>query len=147
MLLVNYAPCTFAEKTKPAIYYIGINGVRYLKTVDEYTPEEVRKRYRESSRSQTYINRCILLADCCITLEKKRTKTTRYYYETEAEYLEDNYYHFISESELIHPHLCFSEEEYKGAGDPVTIDSYLLKIFDVTLPRYRMKKRLSNYVE
>ena len=25
----------FAEKTKPAIYYLGLNGVRYLKTVDE----------------------------------------------------------------------------------------------------------------
>ena len=51
----------FLEKTKPAIYYLGINGIRQLKTcaqeaVDDagkvtYAPtypiEELRKRYRE----------------------------------------------------------------------------------------------------
>jgi Replication-relaxation len=137
----------FAEKTKPGIYYLGINGIRYLKTLDTYSLEELRKRYRESSRSQTYIDRCLLLADCCITLEKERTDTTYYYYETEADYLEDSYYHFLTDCELIHPQLCFSEEEYEGGGEPATIDSYLLEVFDATLPRYRMKKRLTDFVK
>lgn len=138
----------FAEKTKPAVYYLGLNGIRYLKTLDAYSLEELRKRYRESSRSQTYIDRCALVADCCITLTKQRTDTTTYYYETEADYLEDSYYHFLSESELIRPHLCFSKNEYDYTShEDVTIDSYLLEIFDATLPRYRMKKRLTNYMK
>jgi hypothetical protein len=55
----------------------------------------------------------------------------------------------MTDSELLHPHLCFSKEKYQGKDDKnsVTIDSYLLEIFDATLPRYRIKKRLSNYVE
>lgn len=140
----------FAEKTKPAIYYLGLNGIRYLKTLDNdnYSVEELRKRYREPSRSQTYIDRCLLLADCCISLDKQRTDTSTYYYETEADYLGDSYYHFLADSELIRPHLCFSKNEYDyGVNEDVTIDSCLLEIFDATLPRYRMKKRLGNYVK
>jgi hypothetical protein len=94
----------FAEKTKPAIYYLGLNGIRHLKqltTTGEdgnkqpaYAPEELRKRYRESTRSQTYIDHCVLLADCCITLQQHSIKTVGYYYQTEADYLlESSYYH------------------------------------------------------
>src|ERR1035437_7237643 len=46
----------FAEKTKPAIYYLGINSVRYLKALDEFPVEELRKRYKESTRKQIFIN-------------------------------------------------------------------------------------------
>ena len=140
----------FAERTKPAIYYLGLNGIRLLKTFDSHDLEELRKRYRESSRSQTYIDRCLLLADCCITLEQARVKgkTTEswYFYETEADYMEESYYHFLTDSELIHPHLCYSKQKHEGANE-ITLHSYLLEVFDATLPRYRIKKRLSNYVE
>src|SRR6266704_597210 len=68
----------FAEKTKPAIYYLSLNGVRYLRTLTtnedgevrpSYPPEELRKRYKEPSRSQSFIDRCILVADGCIALK------------------------------------------------------------------------------
>ena len=141
----------FAEKTKPAIYYLGLNGVRFLKTLDTHPLEQVRKRYRESSRSQTYIDRCMLIADCCINLEHARDirkgVESWFYFETEADYLGDSYYHFLSDSELIHPQLCFSKEQNGGTNEPETIESYLLEIFDATLPRYRIKKRLANYVQ
>ena len=74
----------FAEKTKPAIYYLSLNGVRYLRTLTRknqdgdmlptYPPEELRKRYKEPTRSQTYIAHCILIADCCIALEREDTE-------------------------------------------------------------------------
>jgi len=149
----------FAEKTKPAIYYLGLNGIRHLKkltTADEdselqptYPLEELRKRYRESTRSQNYIDRCVLLADCCITLQQHSTKTVGYYYQTEADYLsESSYYHFILDSELIQPSLCFCKDKYdKDGKEEATLESYLLEVFDPTLPRYRMKKRLGDYVK
>jgi hypothetical protein len=65
----------FAEKTKPAIYYLGINGIRHFKALG-YDVTELRKRYREDTRSQTYIDRCVLLADCCITLRKTSGEET-----------------------------------------------------------------------
>ena len=66
----------FLERTKPAIYYLGINGVRHLKTLmwDDnsvvYQPEELHKRYKERERTQTFIDRSILVADCCKALEE-----------------------------------------------------------------------------
>ena len=161
----------FAEKTKPAIYYLGLNGVRYLRTLTNksrdddgevvesptYPPGELRKRYKEPTRSQTYIDRCILLADCAIALERENTanrakgKKLRYYYQAEAGYLLDrSYYHFILDldDELIHPHLIFCQNKLNKDGkEEKTVESYILEIFDSTLPRYRMKKRLGDYVK
>lgn len=149
----------FAEKTKPAVYYLGLNGVRYLRkltTPDEdseqlpiYPPEELRKRYKESSRSQTYIERCILVADCCVSLRQQSTNKLGYFYQTEADYLlENSYYHFVLDSELIQPSLIFCKDRLDNEGkEEETLESYLLAVFDLTLPRYRMKKRLSDYVK
>lgn len=161
----------FAEKTKPAVYYLALNGVRHLRTLTRsvkdddgnvtvrltYPPEELRKRYKEPSRGQTYIDRCILIADCAIALEKDNTaneakgKKLRYYYQTEAAYLlERSYYHFVLDidDELIHPHLIFCQDKLnKDDKEEKTIESYILEVFDPTLPRYRMKKRLGDYVK
>ncbi|HUC96627.1 MAG TPA: replication-relaxation family protein [Candidatus Saccharimonadales bacterium] len=155
----------FAEKTKPAIYYLSLNGVRYLRRLTRtsedgevlptYPPEELRKRYKEPTRSQTFIDRCVLIADCAIALERgnaeneTKGKKLRYYYQTEADYLlERSYYHFVLDSELIQPHLIFCQDKLdKDGNEGVTIESYILEFFDPTLPRYRIKKRLGNYVE
>lgn len=143
---------SFSEKTKPAVYYLGLNGIRFLKTftaVDDdgeeyydYPVEALRKRYREATRSQSYIDRCLLLADCCIEFKKPQPDGTHRRYATEAEYLvEDNDYHFLVDSDWIHPHLCYRKYDAKNK----LIASVLLEVFDTNLPRYRIKKRLSNY--
>ena len=160
----------FAEKTKPAIYYLNLNGARYLRTLtmereDEdsgeiivspsYPPEELRKRYKEPTRSQTFIDRCILIANCALALEQdndtNRTggKNLRYYYETEADYLLDySYYHFVAESETISPHFIFCKVLIDKDGKiEKTLESYIYEVFDPTLPQYRMKKRLGDYVK
>ena len=161
----------FAEKTKPAVYYLALNGVRYLRTVTRkskdddgnivelptYPSEELRKRYKEPTRSQTYIDRCILIAGCAIALQKEdaaneaKGKKLRYYYQTEAAYLlERSYYHFVLDidDELIHPQLIFCQDKLNKEGkEEATLESYILEVFDPTLPRYRMKKRLGDYVK
>lgn len=57
-----------------------------------------------------------------------------YYYETEADYRSDSYYHFMADSELICPDVCFGRLEYDGIDEPKATESYLLEIFDPTLP-------------
>jgi hypothetical protein len=145
-----YEPDDFALKTRPAIYYISLAGIRHLKDNSDHPLEEIRKRYRESTRSQSFVDRCVLIAETCLVLERARDEVSYpqswYFYETEAEYLEDSYYHFILGAELIKPQLCFQELNY-DMGEPYAVQQYLLEIFDPGLPRYRMKKRLSNYVE
>jgi hypothetical protein len=131
----------FLEKTKPAIYYLSLNGIRFLKANTNYPIGELRKRYREPSRSKTFIDRCILVAECCTTLHKESTDQLRYSFATEADYLDpESGYNFLAESELTRPSLCI-----EVLGEDATY--YLLEIFDATLPRYRLRKRLKNYVE
>jgi len=144
----------FAEKTKPAIYYIGINGVRYLKALEwdddtaVYTLEEVRKRYKDNERSRTFIDRCLLVADCCLALKAaSNNKVVVYEYITETEYIEsDHEYHFLAEHEVLRPNLCIAKQEHRRGEDEPVITHYLLEIFDSTLPRYRLRHRLKGYV-
>lgn len=147
-----YNPDHFAEKTKPAIYYLNINSIRYFQRRGFHPGEELRKRYREHERSQTFIDHCLTIAGICITLETARyegtlpdSPETWYFYETEADYHSDSYYHFLADNELIRPNLCFAKNIYES-GEPEVVKSYLLEIFDATLPRYRLRYRLKQYV-
>jgi hypothetical protein len=147
----------FAEKTKPAVYYISLNGVRWLKRqtrIDEdgdelylYPPEEVRKRYREKDRSQAYIDRCLLLADCCVDfIVKGRSDPSLHYaISTQTEYVdEDSEFNFLVDSDLesqLGPQLVIAKRKDKATTN------FLLEAFDANLPRYRMSKRLKQYVK
>jgi hypothetical protein len=138
----------FAEKTKPAIYYLSLNGVRFFRQLDEYPPEELRKRYTESSRKQPFIDRCLLLADCCNNMEARSadSSSVTYSYATEADYADpDNTYYFLNDSEFVRPQLCYFKEQDTEDGFAAT--SYLVEIFDATTPRYMVKKKLKGYVE
>lgn len=143
----------FAEKTKPAIYYLGINGIRYLKTLEwdddtaMYPAEELRKRYRESERSRTFIDRSLLVADCCLALKAANNNKVTYEYATEAKYIDpDHDYHFLTEHEVLRPSLCIVKQEHQRGEDEPIITNYILEIFDATLPRYRLRRRLKGYV-
>jgi len=102
----------FLEKSKPGIYYLGLNGIRWLKEHQGHPIEELRKRYRESSRSQGFVDQCMLVTDCCITMNTKNTDDSgrsriHYLYATQADYLDpESDYHFLSESNLIRPSWC-----------------------------------------
>ena len=146
----------FAEKTKPAIYYMSINGIRHLHNMGFHEDSEINKRYREHERSQGFIDRCVDIADICISLNAARTVDNEdtylepgisYFYETEADYRSDSYYHFLADNELIQPNLCFNKAIHEGHEEPKVVNSYLLEIFDATLPRYRLRNRLKKYFE
>lgn len=132
----------FAAKTKPAIYYIGLAGIRYLKTTGDYPTLELRKRYKESGRTQSYISRCLLIADCCIALDDKvkTSESLRYTYVTEADYCDlDSPYNLLLGE--LKPHLYFAKDD----GNSNT--TYVMELFDALLPRYQVRKRLSEYLE
>jgi hypothetical protein len=132
-----------AEKNKPAIYYLGINGVRFLKNANKYPISEVRKRYKEALRKRPFIDRCLLIADCCITLRNRSVGNIAYVAILQASYVDHaSAYHFLVELE---PHLCFVKQEDTPEG--IVTKNYLLDIFDATLPRYRVKHRLKAYEE
>lgn len=130
------------ESTKPAIYYLGLNGIRFLKGLDEYPVEELRKRYTEASRKRAFIDRCLLLTDCCLNVESRCVGDVRFSSVLHADYVNpDNGYHFLHE---LSPHACFIKQT--DIEDDATATNYLLEVFDSTAPRYQLRKRIKNYI-
>lgn len=135
----RYDATNFIAKSQPAIYYLSINGIRYLRETGEYPSEELRKRYKEPARTQTYIDRCLLIADCFIALQVKSTDELEYSCVLLADYIDDkNPQHFLSE---LKPHLFFTKRH-----DGETINN-VLENFELTLPRYQLRQRIKDYVD
>lgn len=133
----------FEKKSKPAIYYLSINGVRYLRSTGNYPLNEIRKRYYESDRSEGFISRTIVLGGICIELAGKSSESLRYVGQTAAQYaLPGSTFHFMQEITQLRPDLCYSKQKDASTG---TI--YLVELLDATLPRERVKRRLKRYVD
>jgi hypothetical protein len=134
-----YDDTNLTNKTTPAIYYLGLNGIRWLREHEDYPPEELRKRYKDSTKKPDFIARSMLIADCGVNLTAKTVGRTKYTFMTAADYTDpNNEYNFLEE---LKPHLCFVKET------PLTKTNYLVEIFDASTPRYMVKKRLQDYVE
>jgi hypothetical protein len=129
----------FAEKTKPAVYFLGLNGVRFLKAQSEYPPTELRKRYREASRQSPFITSCLLLGDCAIDLRTNSEGDTRYDFATLADFANPG-----SEVHLLGQISCQLFVK-KRQGDEMT--QYLFDIFDSALPPYRVKSRIRKHLD
>ncbi len=136
---------TFEQRTKPTVYRLGINGIRFLKTQDRISPELLRKLYRGRDRSDNFINQCLMLADIYLDLRKQGTKNSAVSYEvtTASDFAsDDSPFHFLTE---LAPHLVAKRMEKQKKR---TASRYhLLEIFEPTLPRYSVRKRLRSYLE
>jgi hypothetical protein len=134
----------FAEKTKPAVYYLGINGVRFLKTLNEYPIAEVRKRYRDYTRQKDFIARSLLLVDCVINLEERSRNVDglEYSFAVRADYTDPDSDHYFLRD--LAPDLYYEKQERQA--DSIATTSYLVTVIDPTLPRYMVRKRLAEYV-
>ena len=130
----HYDADDFTARTKPAIYYLSINGIRYLRSLNKYPSQELRKRYKESTRTLGFMDRCLLIADCCIALQTKSSEDVSYSYTLEADTSS-------SSSDALKPHLSFVKQH------EATATNYLLEIIEATLPRYQLRKRLKDYVD
>lgn len=134
-----YDQYTFGQNTKLAIYYIGINGIRFLKIQDEYSPELVKRLYRDKDRSENFINQCLLLADACLTLRDQSKDGISYSFTIENDYINhDSEFNFLSE---LHPHLIFTKQKHKSTK------RYLVDSLEPTLPRYSIRKRMRDYID
>jgi len=134
---------TFEQRTKPMIYRIGINGIRFLKTQDDLSMDVIRKLYRDGKREESFREKCILIADAALNLIEKSLSVPglTYLFETINDYAnEASFFHFLAETE-IKPPLCFVKQKKNKKT------YFILDVFDETLPAYRIRKRLKNYFE
>jgi len=136
-----YDPSTFWKNTQPAVYYLGINGIRWLKTQSGYDTTLISKIYRENSRSDTFIATCQLLADICLDLKTQSNNSASFGWATENIYTSPKSpYYFSGIFSELRPLLIFSRK-VKDKND-----YYLLDMLTAKLPAYRTRKRIRSYL-
>lgn len=127
------------ENTRSAIYRIGLNGIRFLKTQHKYSARFIKNLYREDERSQAFIDQCLLLADICLTLRDKNSDEVEYTIVVAHDFIDDPSLEFLIE---LNPKLYFIKQDRDQQKK-----CYLLEIFEPTLPNYSVKKRIKSYIE
>jgi hypothetical protein len=132
----------YAEISKPAIYYLDINGVRFLNTNSEYSATEIRKRYGEQKRSSQFIADCVTIGDCAIALDSASKDGVRFEYRTHTEFTETEPDADISLDVIADRNcqLAFSKE----TQDDITW--HLLELYPPTLPAAAIQRRLRDYL-
>ena len=156
----------FLEKTKPAVYFLGINGIRHLRKQTIQTAQgelrsaypimELRKRYREHQRTEAYRSLAMLAAECSIALQQKADNELQYDIKMRSDFMHsDHEYHFLADTdEIIKPNMCIVKRMLSAAdtlsnkadrsGDTT---HYLLEIFEPTTPRYTIRYRIKQYID
>jgi hypothetical protein len=135
---------TFEQKSKPTIYRIGINGIRFLNIQDDCSKEIIKKLYKDKNRSDDFINQCMLLANIYLSLIKKNVNNDKMIYEitTNSDLVNSNsYFHFLKE---LNTDLVYKETKRMKSRSSYTYN--LLTVFEETLPRYSIRKTLRNYL-
>ena len=129
----------FPDNTKPAIYYIGSNGIKFLRLNTDCPKEQINKLWREKDRQQTFISNCQLLADVYIDLRNKSNDKIKYSAKTKSDFINpDSPLHFLTET---------GADIVIEKNEDCTKKYYLLEILDDSLPGYSIKKRIKNYID
>ena len=130
---------TYGENAKPAIYYMALEGIRFLKKSGTGSDEVLKKLYRDKERSSGFISQCLLLADISLTLYNQTTEGVSFITELANDFMaKGSPFHFL---ESLRPHLLFIKQE-KTKKTP-----YLLEYFPSTLPKQAMHNRLKAYIK
>lgn len=134
---------TFEDRTKPTIYRIGINGIRFLKTLEDCSEEIIKRLYKDKDRSEAFISASQFLADIYLDLKPQRKNNVSYEIITSSDFVSiESPLNFLID---LNPNLIY--KEMKKHNQRTTSKYYLLEMFETTLPRYSMRKRVRTYLE
>ena len=128
------------ENTKPAIYYLTGEGIRFIKEKYNFELKDVKKFYQDKKASQKFIDHCITVSEFCVKLMLiQRTSNNDYVFFTKTE--------------------CYTNELLSKLKPDVYItntkkvkknkrtDRFFLDIFDPHVPRYALRYRIKQYIE
>ncbi|MEI6133107.1 MAG: replication-relaxation family protein [Bacillota bacterium] len=149
----NYSS-KFGENTRPAIYYLALNAIRYLKTQDEYSLEVLRKFYRLKDRSNDFIEKCISIGKVVLDLklvatknrdDKKGENELSYLVATPTDLADPDYrFNFLTEYKV---DLVVKRLKKKKAGKRTISTYFLFAIIAPTLPRYSIRHQIKKFIE
>ena len=137
----DFDPHTFGENAKPAIYRLGINGIRFLKTQDvEITL--LRKLYRERQRSEEFISHSLFLADIVLNVSEATTKQDSFTFYTQSDYFSPKSPYALLQE--LSPDLYLTRRTGQGKTK-----QYLLHDIPESMLRFRsfkLRKKIRDYI-
>ncbi len=140
----------FGENTKPAIYYIGLNGIRYLKLQDDCSLEVLRKFYRDKDRSESFIDQCLLVGDIALSLRKAIIQSKdeghqlTYAFATATDLADTDYrFNFLYE---LNVDIFIKKQLKKKTSKKTTTTFFIFLIIPPTLPQYSIRKRIKDII-
>ena len=138
----KYNADDFIAKTQPAIYYLSPNGIRHLRSTGNYPNTELKKRHKDKAGSDAFIAHCLLIVDCCLALRAKSSVPRQYTWLLPSDFMvESEQLDHLEYLRELKPHLFFTKREGKA------VSHYVVEDFAGTLPRYQLRKRLSQYID
>lgn len=124
---------TFPEKIKPATYYLAKGAIKFLKA-EGIEDKLLRKLYHETERSQSFLNRSLLLADIYLDLSNRKEAQ---FNMTLASDCSSHKYRELLEALL--PHSLIEQKSADTSG------YYFLEILS-DVPYERLRQRLKKYL-
>jgi hypothetical protein len=118
---------------KPAIYSLTIKSRELLKTRKECEIVVLNKIYREKTRSITFVDHCILIADIFLILQAQTLE--KFYFATKNNLTGYDYF----PSPLPDAYIVFKKSQ--------KIERYFLEVIDDNLPRFALRGKIQRYID
>lgn len=130
----EYLKRDYTQKTmikKPAIYSLTIKARELLKKRKECEIAVLNKIYREKTRSKTFIDHCLLIADIYLILQAETTE--KIYFATKNNLTGYDYF----PDPLPDAYIAIKKSQ--------KTQRYFLEVIDDNLPRFALRAKLQRY--
>lgn len=124
---------TFEGKTKPAIYSIALNGIRYLRTQETVEKSYIKKLYKEPTKSDSFIKKSLFIGQMYTYLLQSYASKLTFYTQSDLPITGE-----------IHSILPSFGYEYKKGSQRIT---YVCEILGEKQPVFYMKQRIKKFLE
>lgn len=120
----------FGENTKPAVCYLSINGIKYLRSLGTIDTDHLKRYNREKKKSLSFRNQCISIADLALQFlsEERSNPEKSYVIQTRALYQQNALLTHLSPDLFI----TYSKEKK-------LVKQYALYLFNSQLPRFAIR--------
>lgn len=118
----------------PAKYFISKNGIRFLKTQEKCEKLYLKKLYQENRRSESFIEKCLLIGDVYLHLrETIQNPTFKFYTPTD----------FPAKGTIqdLKPSFAYVFKKKKHT------EHYACEILEQGMPRFAIRARVKQYIE
>lgn len=130
------------DNTKPAIYYIGINTIRYIKLHAEIDKDKIKKLYHEKYRSLGFQEHCTAVTDFVCNLQsfaRKQEKTANILTKVDYTNNSDNELNLILQTLV--------PDVYYTCDVTGIAQACFVEVIDEHIPSYVLRGKIVRYIQ